>query len=213
MIYATIEDNKVRGYTTEPITGSVELTNEEYLRQINSVGVWTKQGEAYTLSPYPPVTPTPEEVADRNDAIVFVGVHTAMAELARLQLKTLTLTPVERYKIRFLYPQWKDLIGSPLKKVDTPYLMNGKDFYLVNQDHTPQAQWIPGSAGTDALYSLVPEPGTIAEWVQPQGAHDAYNAFGSGLPKSDPVTYQGKTWKNTKNANTYAPGVYGWEIL
>ena len=52
------------------------------------------------------------------------------------------------------------------------------------------------------IYTLV--------WVQPLGAHDAYNMPGSGLPKSDPVTHKGKTWTSSINANVWAPGVYGW---
>lgn len=45
---------------------------------------------------------------------------------------------------------------------------------------------------------------TPAEWVQPTGAHDAYN-------KGDRVTYNGEVWVCTENNNVYAPGVYGWE--
>ena len=44
-----------------------------------------------------------------------------------------------------------------------------------------------------------------AEWVQPAGAHDAYNT-------GDRVTYNGAVWVCTADGNVYAPGVYGWEM-
>ena len=40
--------------------------------------------------------------------------------------------------------------------------------------------------------------------VQPTGAHDAYN-------KGDKVSYNGKHYVCTADANIYAPDVYGWE--
>lgn len=42
------------------------------------------------------------------------------------------------------------------------------------------------------------------EWVQPIGAHDAYEAG----PK---VSHNGKKWVSTAPANVWEPGVYGWE--
>lgn len=49
------------------------------------------------------------------------------------------------------------------------------------------------------------EPGTeeYPEWVQPTGAHDAYNT-------GDVVIYNGTLYVCTIDANVYAPGVYGW---
>lgn len=42
-----------------------------------------------------------------------------------------------------------------------------------------------------------------ADWVQPQGAHDAYM-------KDDEVTHSGKTWISLHDFNVHAPGVSGW---
>ncbi len=41
------------------------------------------------------------------------------------------------------------------------------------------------------------------QWVQPTGAHDAYN-------KGAKVTHNGKKWISDVDANTWEPGVYGW---
>ena len=43
----------------------------------------------------------------------------------------------------------------------------------------------------------------IEEWVQPTGAHDAYQMGAQ-------VLYNGEVWESTINANVWAPGVYGW---
>lgn len=44
------------------------------------------------------------------------------------------------------------------------------------------------------------------DWVQPSGAHDAYQV-------GDRVTYLGQDWECTSAANVYAPGVFGWSLI
>lgn len=43
-----------------------------------------------------------------------------------------------------------------------------------------------------------------SEWVQPTGAHDAYNT-------GDIVSHNGKIWKSNTAGNVWEPGVYGWD--
>jgi len=67
--------------------------------------------------------------------------------------------------------------------------------YEVTQGHITQADWPPDKI--PALFKakvLVGEP-----WKQPAGAHDAYKV-------GDAVTYDGKLWESTVNANVYPPG-------
>ena len=71
--------------------------------------------------------------------------------------------------------------------------------YQVIQAHTSQEDWIPSAL--PALYKLVSIE-EYPEWVQPTGAHDAYNT-------GDKVSYNGKHYVCTIDANTYAPDVYG----
>lgn len=51
-----------------------------------------------------------------------------------------------------------------------------------------------------------PEPTEYPEFVQPTGAHDAYNV-------GDRVTYNGKVYESTMNGNVYSPDAYpeGWK--
>lgn len=53
-----------------------------------------------------------------------------------------------------------------------------------------------------------PGPTTYPEWVQPSGAHDAYNA-------GDIVMYNGTAYRSLIDGNTWAPDAYpaGWEVV
>ena len=50
---------------------------------------------------------------------------------------------------------------------------------------------------------IVPAGGDA--WVQPVGAHDAYQV-------GDRVTYEGQVWESTVKDNVWAPGFYGWKV-
>ena len=52
------------------------------------------------------------------------------------------------------------------------------------------------------------EPPTYPEWVQPTGAHDAYNT-------GDIVNYNGTLYKSLIDGNTWSPDAYpaGWEVV
>lgn len=67
--------------------------------------------------------------------------------------------------------------------------------------------WAPGVSGWREN-QLILESGAPAgppDWVQPTGAHDAYQI-------GDLVTYQGQVWRSIAANNVWAPGVYGWVL-
>ena len=98
-----------------------------------------------------------------------------------------------------IYPAWE---------IGTAYAVNdriryGANLYKCVQAHTSQADWAPDA--TPALWVKV----SVEEWpefVQPTGAHDAYNM-------GDKVTYNGKRYVSLIDANVYSPDAYpaGWE--
>ena len=158
-----------------------------------------------------PPLPVPEWLEkERQENLKIQQKTEAISKIIEMQAIAIAPTlPTETLlSVRYVFPEWDSLIGTPIQKAKTPYVMHEDKLYLVNQDHTPQLDWLPNA--TPSLYSEVAPPGVIAAWVQPVGAHDAYNKPGSGLPKSDPVTHNGKTWESTVNANSWEPGVYGW---
>ena len=98
-----------------------------------------------------------------------------------------------------IYPVWE--IGAAYAVNDR--IRYGVNLYKCVQAHTSQADWIPDV--TPALWVKV----SVEEWpefVQPTGAHDAYNT-------GDKVTYNGKRYVSLIDANVYSPDAYpaGWE--
>lgn len=73
--------------------------------------------------------------------------------------------------------------------------------YKCIQAHTSQADWTPPQVPALWVRTSTEE---WPEWIQPTGAHDAYNI-------GDKVSHNSKHWINTINANVYEPGVYGWD--
>jgi len=101
-------------------------------------------------------------------------------------------------------------------QVDTIYGLNkvvrliGTDqLYRCVQSHTSQADWSPKLV--PALFTPIVAPGTIGDWVQPTGTHDAYNIGDQvHFPSGDPAIYE-----SLINANTWSPTAYpaGWELI
>ncbi len=97
-----------------------------------------------------------------------------------------------------LFPAW--VVGKAYAVNDRAQY-NGA-LYKCVQAHTSQSDWMPSA--TPALWKTV-SIDEYPEWVQPTGAHDAYNI-------GDKVTYNGQHYVCTSNANVYAPDVYGWQL-
>ncbi len=95
-----------------------------------------------------------------------------------------------------LFPQWKTMtgykIGDRCRYNDT--------LYRCVQTHASQDDWTPDI--TPALWIVVSIE-EWPEWVQPTGAHDAYNT-------GDRVSHNNKHWECAMDNNVYEPGVYGW---
>ena len=98
-----------------------------------------------------------------------------------------------------IYPVWE--IGAAYAVNDRRRY--GANLYRCVQAHTSQADWTPDA--TPALWVKVSVE-EWPEWVQPTGAHDAYNT-------GDKVTYNGKRYVSLIDANVYSPDDYpaGWE--
>ena len=97
-----------------------------------------------------------------------------------------------------LFPMWA--IGRAYAVGDR--VQHGGTLYKCVQAHTSQADWMPDA--TPALWVVVSIE-DYPEWVQPTGAHDAYNT-------GDKVSYKGKHYVCTIDGNAYAPDVYGWDL-
>lgn len=72
----------------------------------------------------------------------------------------------------------------------------------IEKTHITQASWRPGLAPT--LFVAVRDD--FEAWVQPLGAHDAYQAGAR-------VTHNGRRWVSDVDDNIWEPGVHGWTEL
>ena len=116
-----------------------------------------------------------------------------------IEKAVISLTDEDALQAVELFPQW---VIDHAYAVDERLQYNGV-LYRVVQAHTSQADWTPDI--TPALFVVV----SLDEWpefVQPTGAHDAYN-------KGDKVTFEGKHYISLIDGNVYSPAAYpaGWQ--
>lgn len=115
-----------------------------------------------------------------------------------IEKTAVTLTDSEAFDVAELFPMWK---------VDTAYQTGDRvqyesKLYKCLQAHTSQADWIPTEAVS--LWVEVADPAIeYPEWVQPQGAQDAY-------AKGSKVSHNEQHWISDVDNNVWMPGVYGW---
>jgi chitodextrinase len=100
-----------------------------------------------------------------------------------------------------LYPKWESGVfydaGLKVRYEDV--------LYTVLTAHMTQSDWTPDAAPSLFAKVLIPDPGVIPAWEQP----DSTNAYSKG----DKVTHNGKTWVSEVDNNVWEPGVYGWDEI
>ena len=89
------------------------------------------------------------------------------------------------------FPKWE--VGKEYVKDER--IRYNDVLYKVLQNHTSQADWTPDVAVSLYVRVSIDE---FPEWVQPTGAHDAYN-------KGDKVSHNEKHWESLIDANVYEP--------
>ena len=124
-------------------------------------------------------------------------------------------------------------LNDILKKIDTIWLQGDIDddqkdelVEMAREHADPEQSYAPLQAQIEQAFAQIkalearvalleagetpepaPEPDEWPEFVQPTGAHDAYNT-------GDKVTYNGKHYISTMDGNVWAPDAYpaGWEL-
>lgn len=120
------------------------------------------------------------------------------------QAENETLTDSDALDQADMFPAYS--VGKLYAQNERFYYPLNQKLYKVLQGHTSQADWLPTTAVS--LYVEVTPAGVIPDWVQPTGAHDAYNI-------GDKVVFEGKVYESKINANVYSPTAYpaGWTFL
>lgn len=163
---------------------------------------------------YEVIAYTPLEIEERTKNQVLAQVESdRFQKLEEAKEKAIMDTfhaisdPAEALENQAIFPLWSS--ESVAVKAGEKYqAFDGLELKLfeVIQPHTTQEGWHP--VDTPALWKRVALPDQILPWVQPTGAHDAYNI-------GDKVSYQGQNYESTVNANVYAPGVVAgqWVVV
>lgn len=117
-------------------------------------------------------------------------------ELARklrafLEKMSVNATDEEALDNILAFPRWE--VGREYAKDER--IRYNDVLYKVLQNHTSQADWTPDVAVSLYVRVNIEE---WPEWVQPTGAHDAYN-------KGDKVSHNEKHWESLIDANVYEP--------
>ena len=87
------------------------------------------------------------------------------------------------------------VVGDRVRYQDT--------LYKVLQNHISQADWTPDIAVSLYVKVSIEE---FPEWVQPTGAHDAYN-------KGDKVTYNSLHYESLIDSNVWVPTSEYWKEI
>lgn len=114
-------------------------------------------------------------------------------------------TDAQALEVKILYPNFEDIADGTTLESGSRLNYKGV-LYNVLQAHAKQGEtWNPKNAPSLYAKVLIPDPGVVPEWEQP----DATNAYMTG----DKVTHNGKTWESLVDANVWEPGATGTETL
>ena len=172
------------------------LSNDGTMREVET-DVFDGQADEYIKGyRYVPVG----ETWTRSDGTEFHGLMVAPAkdyDRIMVDVAVSYLDDDEAETVTVLFENWE---------VGVAYAVGDRRqydglLYRCVQAHTSQADWYPPAVPALWVRTSTEE---WPEWIQPTGAHDAYN-------KGDKVSHNAKHWISSIDANVYEPGVYGWD--
>lgn len=110
----------------------------------------------------------------------------------------IALDDTEAIEATLLFPKW----SASGEYVTGDRVSYEGVLYKCLQAHKAQEAWTPTAAPSLWAKVLIPDPGVISEWEQPNSTNP--------YMKGDKVTHNGKTWISDIDNNVWEPGVYGW---
>lgn len=134
-----------------------------HLPLTESTGDWQEIGEDRAAEIRAAKAAAAGNVAELARQVTQLGEQTAAAQQAAQQnasqarltamlINTYALSDEQALQVKDLYPTWSELIGQTLQK-DFKLQHDGQ-LYKVLQEHTAQAEWVPG-VDTASLYAVV----------------------------------------------------------
>lgn len=163
-------------------------------------GVWISNpteeqiAAAGWLEYVPPVIP-PQPQTDPDIDTMMEAVKRMLAN------STESLSDEDALNVAALFPTWVSKMGQAVN-VGERYWYDGK-LWKVIQQHTVQDDWTPDTAASLFVEVSIEE---WPQWVQPQGAQDAYMI-------GDKVTFEGVHYVSLIDNNVWSPSDLpsGWE--
>ncbi len=140
-----------------------------------------------------------EKVVFRSKLYKVIQAHTSQSDWTPDQVPALF---VEVMPDGVIGP-WRQPLGAhdAYKAGDKVYF-NGH-VYVCKVDNNI---WSPDNYGWELFEEEEPGGDEYPHWVQPAGAHDAYQVGAI-------VSHNGQLWINTVNNNVWEPGIYGWSTF
>lgn len=138
----------------------------------------------------------------RSDGVAFKGLMVAPAKAydrIMVDVAISYLDDDEAESVAILFEDWQSGVAYAVgdrRKYDGL-------LYRCVQAHTSQADWTPPVVPALWVRTSTEE---WPEWIQPTGAHDAYN-------KGDKVSHNEKHWVSLVDGNVWEPGAVGTEAL
>lgn len=96
-----------------------------------------------------PKPPSEEEIAAEEERNRQQQIALAMPIM--VQLNSASIPDAQALEIPLLFKTWT--VGDSYTRNEI--IQHDGELYRIGQDHTAQAQWVPGSTGTTALYSHI----------------------------------------------------------
>lgn len=96
-----------------------------------------------------PKPPSEEEIAAEEERNRQQQIALAMPMM--VQLNSASIPDEQALEIPLLFKTWT--VGDSYTRNEI--IQHDGELYRIGQDHTAQAQWVPGSTGTTALYSHI----------------------------------------------------------
>lgn len=96
-----------------------------------------------------PKPPTEADIAAEQEAKRQEQLQIAIPMM--VQANSASITDAQALEIPLLFREWK--VGDSYAHDEI--IQHDGELYRIGQDHTAQAQWVPGATGTTALYSHI----------------------------------------------------------
>ena len=144
----------------------------------------------------------------RSDGVQFQGIMIAPAMDYNKIMTNVAISYLDddqAESVSVLFPEWA--VGVQYRAEDKEKGISADRvqydglLYRCIQSHVSQSDWTPDI--TPALWVRTSTE-EWPEWIQPQGAHDAY-------PLGAKCSHNSKRWISSVDSNIWEPGVYGWD--